>query len=101
MKIVSFFHKDTGLFNGEQLFASDETAIAANTPPDHIAIEGHHDHLSKRVDLAAHLRWEALHDKVAQLQPQDRSQRHEELDSLWAQAVVDYQPPAPSPDHEW
>jgi hypothetical protein len=67
---VSFFHKDTGLLNGSHLMSSDHRAVALNTPADHIAIDGHHDYLSKRVDIATGL-------------------------------VIDYQPPAPSADHEW
>ena len=47
----SFYHKDTGLFNGIQFLTSDESTVALNTPPDHIAIEGHHDCLSRRVDV--------------------------------------------------
>lgn len=70
MRTVSFFHRETGLLNGQLLIASDDEAVALNTPADHIAIDGHHDSLTQRVDLA-----------TAQ--------------------VVDYQPPQPSPDHEW
>lgn len=71
MRTWSFHHKDTGLFNGSTYSCdNDKTPIAANTPPDHIAVAGVYDHLSQRVDLATG-------------------------------KVVDYQPPQPSPDHEW
>jgi hypothetical protein len=66
---ASFYHKDTGIFSGYHVH-TDEPGIALNTPPDHVAIEGAHDHLSKRVDLTTG-------------------------------EVIDYQPSAPSPDHEW
>ena len=76
MKQYSLYDSGTGLFVG-RTFGTDladpathAQALAANTPPGHAAIEGHHDHLSRRVDLAT---------------------GH----------VIDYQPPAPSPDHEW
>jgi hypothetical protein len=67
---VTFYHKQTGLLHSNLLMASDPDTIALNTPTDHIAIDGHHDHLSQRVDLATG-------------------------------ELVDYQPPAPSADHEW
>lgn len=51
MKTVSFYHKDTGFLNGAHLTASDEEAVILNTPVDHIAIEGHHDSMSKKVDI--------------------------------------------------
>lgn len=51
MKTVAFYHKETGLLNGMRFMASDDELIALNTPPGHIAIEGEHDHLTKRVDV--------------------------------------------------
>lgn len=69
MKEYSFFHKDTGVLAPHVLGCPDD-ALEINTPADHTAIEGAHDHLSKRVDVATG-------------------------------EVVDYQPPAPSVDHEW
>jgi hypothetical protein len=52
MRTVSFYHRDTGLLNGSHVIASDDNAVALNTPPDHIAIDGHHDQWTKCVDLA-------------------------------------------------
>jgi hypothetical protein len=52
MKTVNFYHKETGVLNGTHLLASDDGAVALNTPTDHIAIDGHHDHSSRRVDVA-------------------------------------------------
>jgi hypothetical protein len=73
---VTFYHKDTGLLNGLSVMVSDDSAVALNTPKDHVAIdnplEGPLDHLSQRVDLTGE-----------------------------KPVVVDYQPPQPSPDHEW
>jgi hypothetical protein len=49
--VVSFYHRETGLFDGQHLIASGEASVKLNTPPDHIVIDGHHDHLARRVDL--------------------------------------------------
>jgi hypothetical protein len=70
LRLVSFAHKHTGLLNAIHLTASDYKPVALNTPPDHFEVDGHHDHLSTRVDFATG-------------------------------NVIDYQPPAPSVDHEW
>jgi hypothetical protein len=51
VKILSFYHKDTGIFIGNQMILSDDSMVKANTPPDHIAIDGHHDHMRKRVNV--------------------------------------------------
>ena len=52
MKTVSFHHKETGIFSSAVLTSTDDSAIAINTPRDHVAIEGAYDPLSKRVDVA-------------------------------------------------
>jgi hypothetical protein len=71
MRVIWFYHKDTGLFHGRNLMTDDSQLIAPNTPADYIAIEGDHfDLLSQRVDVATGL-------------------------------VVDRLPPQPSSDHEW
>jgi hypothetical protein len=71
MRVIWFYHKDTGLFHGRNLMTDNRDLIAPNTPRDHIAIEGDNfDLLSQRVDVATGL-------------------------------VVDRLPPQPSPDHEW
>jgi hypothetical protein len=100
-RYVSFAHKDTGIFDGVHLTVSDDAVVSLNTPADHLAIEGHHDPLSKRVDVAALPRWEALRAEIALMQPQDRAQRRAELDALWAKVLIDHQPPAPDADHVW
>lgn len=78
MKTFSFYHRESGVVH-HQRFGTDtgdeqrrERQLAANTPADHVAIEAVLDHLSQRVDLTGE-----------------------------TPAVVDYQPPAPSTDHEW
>jgi sugar phosphate isomerase/epimerase len=48
----SFYHKETGVLHPKKFTTDDPTQLANNIPPDHAAIDGHHDHLSKRVDLA-------------------------------------------------
>lgn len=71
MRVVSFYHRETGLFNGRHLMVADPALIALNTPPDHIAIEGdHYDPLTQRVDV-------------------DTGK------------VIDHLPPKPSDEHEW
>lgn len=65
----SFYDPATGALTG-RTYAGPESLLALNTPPGHHALKGHHDHLSKRVDLQSG-------------------------------AVVDWQPPQPSPDHQW
>lgn len=52
MNLVSFYHKDTGLFKASRFSTSDPALIPLNTPANYIAIEGHFDHLSQRVNLA-------------------------------------------------
>jgi hypothetical protein len=69
-RLVSFYHRETGALHDARLMTSDPASIKLNTPADHVAIDGHHDRLCKRVDI-------------------DTGE------------VVDYQPPAPSVDHEW
>ena len=66
---ASFYHKETGLLHSNHLTVSDEAAIALNTPPDHIAIDGHHDPLSKRVDVAT--------GEIVDYQPPHPSEQHE------------------------
>lgn len=65
----SLYDTTTGHFVG-RTFACPEEDLQANTPAGHSALEGRHDHLSRKVDLASGL-------------------------------VIDYQPSAPGPDHEW
>ena len=90
MRTVSFFHKETGMFNGNHMIVSDDSVLALNTPPDHIVIDGHHDPLSKRVDLAAP---PELVDDI--------NQYGVIMGKRIVHKVVDYVPPQPSVDHEW
>ncbi|HEY1723951.1 MAG TPA: hypothetical protein VGF89_00905 [Steroidobacteraceae bacterium] len=73
MIAVSFYDKATGLFTGRRLVSTHDGALEINTPEGCAAMDGEHDHLSSKVDLS------------------DPSNPK----------VVDYQPPAPSNDHEW
>ncbi len=71
MRVLSFYHKVSGVFHARHLMSSDAKSIELNTPRDHIAIEGDHfDRLSQRVDV-----------KTGQ--------------------VIDQLPAQPSADHEW
>ncbi len=90
-----------------------EEHLDANTPSGYAPVSGRHDHLSRRVDLellardddAAATVWAAVVDanrlrrtagaeNVVDPPPPKRG-------VATAAHVVDYQPPAPSPDHEW
>ncbi len=52
MRVVSFYHKVTGMFHARHLMSSDAKAIVLNTPRDHIALDGDHfDRLSQRMDV--------------------------------------------------
>jgi hypothetical protein len=51
MKHYSFFHKETGLLHPCKFSTDDDSQLANNVPPDHIAIDGHHDHMRKRVNV--------------------------------------------------
>lgn len=70
MKYYSFYHRETGVIHPRRFGTDDTTQVVCNAPADHLVIEGHHDHLSKRVDITLG-------------------------------ALIDYQPPAPSAEHEW
>jgi len=70
MRVVSFYHKVSGLFHGRHLMSSDAKSIALNTPQDHIAIDGdHYDRLSQRIDIQT--------GKVIDLLPEQPSADHE------------------------
>jgi hypothetical protein len=51
MKHYSFFHKETGALHPCKFSTDDDSQLANNVPPDHIAIDGHHDHMRKRVNV--------------------------------------------------
>jgi hypothetical protein len=50
MKAWSFADPQTGMFSG-QAFMGTEARLQGNVPPGLIAVEGLHDHLSKRLDV--------------------------------------------------
>lgn len=88
MRAISFYHKETGLLTGNQLIVSDNDMLAANTPANHIAIDGHYDNLSQKVDIAnpTFLETTGMDGEAVQTP---------------VYSVIDYQPPQPSTDHEW
>jgi hypothetical protein len=92
MRTISFAHKDTGLFNGSTVTTTSDDWLAINTPPDHIAIEGRHDHLSTRVDLSVAPEIINNAGKVGY---------HVDEAPRTVHKVIDYQPPAPSSEHQW
>ena len=90
MKTVSFFHKETGALHGNQLICSDDAVVALNTPPDHIAVDGHYNCLSQRVDVP--------------MPPElvdDINQYGCTVGKRIVHRVIDYVPPSPSTEHEW
>jgi hypothetical protein len=73
VRAVSFYHKETGQLAGNHMIVSDNEMLVLNTPPDHIAIDGHHDHLSKRVNIET--------KEIVDYQPPQPSDAHEWNDS--------------------
>jgi hypothetical protein len=71
MRTYSFYHMVSGAVHRQRFSTDDDraSALAANTPADHVSMERVLDPFSQRVDVLTG-------------------------------AVVDYRPPAPSPDHE-
>jgi hypothetical protein len=76
MKVVTFADEKTGEFK-HSFSTNDETAVALSTPAGHIAVEGRHDRLSKRYDIAA--------GKVIEYQPPSPSSDHrwDETSTRW------------------
>lgn len=68
MKIWSFYDPATGLFAGLEYVGTPDT-LELNTPDGHAHVEGRHDHLSRRVDLAT--------GEVVDHQPPQPSADHE------------------------
>jgi hypothetical protein len=65
-KSWSFYDPATGLLTSRK-FSGPENMLALNTPTGHAAVEGHYDHLSKRVQDG----------KVVEYQPPQPSGDHE------------------------
>lgn len=51
MKHYSFFQKNTGALHPCKFSTDDDSQLANNIPPEHGAIDGHHDHMRKRVNV--------------------------------------------------
>jgi hypothetical protein len=51
MSTWSFYDMKTGVLIGRTFTADTDAMLAANTPAGHGAVEGAHDHMSKRVNL--------------------------------------------------
>jgi hypothetical protein len=80
MRTWSFYDLTTGLFLDRRYRSTTDDHVALNTPPGARAIEGEFDHLSQRVQIGGDIA---------------------EEDGTVRPNLVDYQPPQPSPDHEW
>lgn len=83
MKKFSIYSAATGMLTGgcySTNHADPAEFVRLNTPDGHGAVDGHHDHLSQRVDL----------DLL-----------NADGGPATAAHVVDYKPPSPSPNHEW
>jgi hypothetical protein len=48
----SFYRESDGLFLSKRVSTNSMTTLARDTPPECIAIEGHYDRFSQRVDIA-------------------------------------------------
>ncbi len=118
MKTYSLYDSSTGYFVG-RTFLTDEfelvahaAAVAANTPAGHGTVLGAFDHLSKRVDVERLARedsdaltlWTKCNGRAIARNSRGSAER---IPPRPAPAVptlghvVEYQPPQPSPDHEW
>ena len=51
VKSYSFFHRDTGLFNGTILNTNSPELVSVHTPKDHMPLEGAHDGRLHRVNV--------------------------------------------------
>jgi hypothetical protein len=51
MKRYSFYDKKTGVLHQSKFSTDDPSQLAGNVPPEHGAIDGHHDHMRKRVNV--------------------------------------------------
>jgi hypothetical protein len=49
---LSFYHKDTGILHSKRFMTSQSRDVEANTPADHVAIDGWWDCAGQRVDVA-------------------------------------------------
>jgi hypothetical protein len=52
IKTFSLYEASSGLFTGKRLQCDEDGLVEARLPPGTLAIEGAHDHMSQRVDLA-------------------------------------------------
>lgn len=116
MKVVRFYHRETGLFHRTRVILSDDAAVALNTPANHIAIDDSReppiDPLSQRMDVSTDA-YEQLAQAIAAVgkgpnlgggaidHQKWNAERQAEIDQLRAKVIVDHQPPQPSPDHVW
>lgn len=74
MKTWSLYSLADGMFTGNVLTGPRDEFIDLNIPEGHAAIEGHHDHLSRRVDLET--------GQVIDHQPPKPSDEHEWDDAM-------------------
>lgn len=104
MRLYSFYDAQTGLFTGGTFSTNvaepcaHSSSVAANTPAGCAAIEGRFDHLAQRLDV----------ERVAREDSDALTAWSEHKDGpapspvvATAAHMIDYQPPAPSADHEW
>jgi hypothetical protein len=78
----SIYREADGILTGDQFSSSIDGHHMLNIPAGCAAIEGKHDHLSRRIEITPNV-W------------------GDGVDGLSERRVVDWQPPAPSTDHEW
>jgi hypothetical protein len=93
MSRFHFYHHETGVLHSNTIVidAPNAEAVAQlNCPADHKPIEGDFDPLSQRVDVS--VTPEIVDAINVHGQVQGKRSVHQ---------VIDYQPPAPSADHEW
>jgi hypothetical protein len=82
VRIIRFYHRATGLLTPNTLIVSDDRMIEPNTPADHCPI-----------DESQGRAWDHLSQRVAVEESPDAG--------TGLHRIVDWQPFAPSADHEW
>lgn len=116
MKYYRFFDELTGSFHPMSVKATSLEDAIASQPLGHNLIVGSFDHLCQRVDIEKANAARAVHDAAHAENVARRRSDHYYSPSVpglefmeppkpiflaSADMVVPYQPPAPSPDHEW
>lgn len=115
MKHYRYYDELTGLFYPALIKATDPRDAQAGIPAGHHIIEGAFDHLSQKVDVGKASAEKEAHKAANRDIVESRREKFASLNHgaivfieppepffmPTPDVVVDYQPPQPSPEHEW